>query len=210
MVLNKIQLIIASAIILALLGFIGKQWIDKKNEVSSLRSINQMKADSISYLVGRNGEIVAERDAAYLRSKDLASIEGMVEELKFTNANLGKKLNSLESYTKSLAVSRQQITTNLKDSTIITRRTETSFDTLYAKKFDYIDEYTILKGLQYDTIVEVDISVKVPLKVAIIQKHWRLFGKARKWLPRKKEYTIEAASDNPNVAITEIEHYKVK
>jgi hypothetical protein len=204
-------IIICLAVFLAVVG-IGEVIRDYTSKINSLKSYNEMKDDSISYYRNEQDQLVAQRDAALVRVKDFREMENsLLRKMASEFKGVDKKLKNLASATSANSVVKQNFTTQIKDSVIVSKINETTYDTLMVKAIDYQDQWSRIRGYALQDCVKVDVEVSVPLQIVTYYPRWRLFGKERRWLPvKRKSVKIEAKSPNPNVTITEIEHVQTK
>lgn len=192
--------------------FVGDYIKNLHRKVNSLKSYNEMKDDSISYYRNEQNELVAERNAAIVRAKDLKEMrQSLLAQMATEFKGVDRKLKNLASATTATGSFAQKITTQIKDSVIVHEYSETKFDTLVVKAINWQDDWTTIKGFALQDCVRLDLSVDVPLNIVTYYPRWKLLGKERKWLPLiRKKMKIEAKSPNPNVKITKIEHLTTK
>lgn len=208
--IKKGLLIVVCAIIAGVVISISQLISGYSKEVNSLKAYNRMKEDSIASYTNKLGEVVAQRDAAIVRAKDFREMENsLLRKMTQEFNGVDRKLKNLASATSANSVVKQNLTTLIKDSVIVSKINETTYDTLAVKAIDYRDEWSVIKAYALDGEVELSLEVIVPLQIVTYYPRWKLLGKQRKWLPvRRKGLKIEAKSPNPNVSITDIEHVK--
>lgn len=99
-----------------------------------------------------------------------------------------------------------------KDLVVYVKTTMVLRDTITLIKKDsllsFIDKSVSLEvnPVTNKAIIAVSISPTLTIK----QDRWKLFGKQRKWLPRKKTFTTELISNDQRISVTKLKVLLIK
>lgn len=207
--LRKHWKIVAVAGIILLLLFAGQQAIkfrklyrQQKLETDSAIALTGESQKKIEIYENKLGNQVSKNEALEFNLRTVQRLRkeeqlGWLEQFE----SLKKSLKNLEYAQQINAKALQDLDITVSDTTIyITKSGDTT--TVTAKKLNYIDKWTSVKGTVYDTTADLKIEMNVPISTVV---YWE-----RKWFLGKKTWQVEATSENPYVAITGLTNINVK
>jgi hypothetical protein len=185
-------------IIISLIVFSGlKIYFNVAGKVNDYKDVISSKNESLKYYKGKNNQLVANQKTLQVTNKNLKKIADDVIDDNDALKSQIKGLKNLNSYLKGQLTIAGEGSTTIHETTYITNT-----DTIYAKTFNYKNDYLDFSGTIHKSKLDFSYTYRTDFQYVT---YWKRPG-----FLKQKELVMDFSLNDPNAMLTSAQTINIK